>query len=179
MLIPRIALAGKHLGLAGSIIMAGLTGTVEDTYLEQMTYILGLDGGLSAEDKNQLQEIRAQVARIKPLRDEDGSSGERLLGAAPKYWLDLRGYYPPDLARTVPEPFLVLQGGRDYQVTVEDFENWKKALGTRPDVEFRLYPNLNHLFIEGRGRATPAEYLQKSGNVFEAVVSDIAAFVKM
>jgi dienelactone hydrolase len=178
MLIPRIAVAGEHLGLAGFIIMAGLTRTIEDTYLAQMTYLLGLDGGLSEEDKNQLEEIRAQVERIKALRDGDASSGERLLNAPPEYWLDLRGYYPPDLARTVPKPFLVLQGARDYQVTLEDFENWKKALDSRTDVEFRLYPNLNHLFSEGRGLPTPSEYLQKSGNVSETVISDIAAFVK-
>jgi predicted dienelactone hydrolase len=44
MLIPRIALAGKDLDIAGFIVMAGLTNPLPETYLRQMTYLLGLDG---------------------------------------------------------------------------------------------------------------------------------------
>jgi hypothetical protein len=62
-------------------------------------------------------------------------------------------------------------------VTTEDFENWKKTLGGRTDVEFKLYPKLNHLFAEGQGLPTPNEYSLVHGSVAEYVVSDIAAFV--
>jgi hypothetical protein len=72
---------------------------------------------------------------------------------------------------------LILQGGRDYQVTTEDFENWKKALGERKDVEFHLYPKLNHLFYEGEGILTPLEYVQKHGSVAPYVIEDIAAWI--
>ncbi len=72
---------------------------------------------------------------------------------------------------------LFLQGGRDYQVTPDDLENWKKALGHRPDVEFRLYPKLNHLFFEGEGVIMPLEYVQKHGSVAPYVVDDIADWI--
>ena len=42
---------------------------------------------------------------------------------------------------------------------------------------FKFYPDLNHLFMTGKGKAVPAEY-EKSGFVSEAVVDDIAAWVK-
>jgi dipeptidyl aminopeptidase/acylaminoacyl peptidase len=95
----------------------------------------------------------------------------------PAYWLDLQGYNPPELAKLVKKPMLFLQGGRDYQVQTTDLELWKTALGTRKDVEFRLYPKLNHLFYAGEGVLTPLEYSQKHGSVAEEVVTDIAAWI--
>jgi uncharacterized protein len=177
MLIPRIALAGKDLGIAGFIIMAGLTNPVPETYLRQMTYLLGLDGETSVDDRKQLDEIKRDVARINTLQDSDAGMSEKILNASPAYWLDLRGYFPPEVALKTDKPMLILQGSRDYQVTIEDFENWKKALGGRADVEFKLYPKLNHLFAEGQGLPTPNEYSLVHGSVAEYVVSDIAAFI--
>jgi hypothetical protein len=178
MLIPRIALAGKDLGISGFIIMAGLTRRFEETYLQQMTYLLNLDGQLSADDKKQLEDIKATVAKIQSLKETDVSSTEKLINAPPSYWLDLRGYYPPDFALKVEKPMLILQGARDYQVTTEDFENWKKALAGRSDVEFKLYPKLNHLFFEGQGIPTPNEYTMIHGSVAEYVIADIASFIQ-
>jgi dienelactone hydrolase len=177
-LMPRIALAAKPLGIAGFISMAGLTRPLDDTILRQMSYIYGLAGGtVSEEDKKKLDDIKAQVAKVKALTGADKASTTKLLGAMPAYWLDLRGYDPAGLAKSVQAPMLFLQGGRDYQVTTEDLENWKKALGERKDVEFRLYPKLNHLFYEGEGILTPLEYVQKHGSVALEVIDDIAAFI--
>jgi dienelactone hydrolase len=178
MLIPRIALAGKDLGIAGFIIMAGLTRPLEETFLQQMTYLRNLDGQLSEEDKKQLEEIRAAMTKIQALKETDVSSGEKLINAPPSYWLDLRGYDPPKVALGINKPILVLQGSRDYQVTVQDFESWKKALAGRQDVDFKLYPKLNHLFFEGQGIPTPNEYTLIHGSVAEYVIADIAAFIR-
>jgi dienelactone hydrolase len=178
MLIPRIAVAGQKLGIAGFIVMAGLTEPLPETYLRQMTYISSLGGPLSEEQKKQLAEIKAEVAKINALKESDAGSSEKLLNASLSYWLNLKGYYPPAVAALVKKPFLILQGSRDYQVTTQDFENWKKALGSRHNVEFKLYPKLNHLFFEGQGLATPNEYLLTHGSVTEYVIADIAAFIK-
>ncbi len=177
MLVPRIALAGESLGIAGFVSMAGLTRPVDETILRQMTYLLSLDGSLSADDNKQLDVIRAQIARIKALRDSDIGSADMIMNAAPAYWLDLRAYDPPAVALKMTKPLLILQGSRDYQVTVDDFENWKKALAGRPGVEFKLYEKLNHLFFEGQGFPTPDEYTAANVSVAEYVVADIAAFV--
>ena len=72
---------------------------------------------------------------------------------------------------------LILQGERDYQVTMEDFAGWKKALESRKDVTFISYPKLNHLFMEGEGKSIPAEY-STPGNVAVAVIDDIVKWIK-
>jgi dienelactone hydrolase len=177
-LMPRIALAARPLHIAGFIIMAGLTRPLDDTILRQMEYIYGLAGpNISEEDKKKLAEIKADVAKIKALTEADRGSTVKILGAMPAYWLDLRGYDPPEVAESVHKPILILQGGHDYQVTTEDFDNWKKALGGRKDVEFRLYPDLNHLFYESPGMATPLDYMQRHGSVAPVVIDDIAHWI--
>ncbi len=176
-LLPRIALAAEPLGVAGFISMAGLARSLDDTILRQMEYLFGLSGPLTDESRKQLDDIKAAVAKIKALTDADKSSTAKLMGVMPAYWLDLRGYNPPELAKKVKKPMLFLQGERDYQVQTADLDLWKAALGSRKDVEFKLYPKLNHLFFAGEGPLTPLEYSQKHGSVLEEAVADIAAWI--
>jgi dienelactone hydrolase len=177
-LLPRIALAAVPLEIAGFISMAGLTRPLEETILRQTEYLYALTGAaLSDENKKKLENIKTVVAKVKALTDADKDSTVKLLGAMPAYWLDLRGYNPPELAKSVKKPMLFLQGGRDYQVQTADLDNWKAALGTRKDVDFHLYPKLNHLFYAGEGILMPLEYLQKHGSVAEEVVTDIADWI--
>jgi uncharacterized protein len=72
---------------------------------------------------------------------------------------------------------LILQGGRDYQVTEADFGGWRSGLSGRSSVQFKLYPNLNHLFVAGEGKSKPAEY-EQPGHVAEEVIQDISAWVR-
>ena len=45
------------------------------------------------------------------------------------------------------------------------------ALTGHPGVAFKLYPQLNHLFITGTGKSTPAEY-EQPGHVEAQVVGE-------
>ncbi len=71
----------------------------------------------------------------------------------------------------------LLQGERDYQVTMEDFRIWQETLGGRTNVVLRSYPALDHLFVEGTGKPTPVEMMTQPGFVSAEVVADIAAFI--
>jgi dienelactone hydrolase len=169
---PRIAQSDPN--LAGLIIMAGATRPLEDLMVEQTRYLLSLNP--SAQAQATLNELLADVAKVKKLTAADASSSASILHAPPGYWLDLREHDPLTAARTLRQPLLILQGGRDYQVTDADFAGWKKALASRPSVTFKLYPDLNHLFMPGEGKSKPAEYMSP-GHVAEPVVTDIAAWI--
>jgi hypothetical protein len=176
MLAPRIGV--EDLKIAGLIILAGTTRPLEEVMLEQVNYIISIDGKVTDDEKTRLEEIEEAIKKVKQLKESASvSSRENLLGAPPEYWLDLHSYNPPQTAREYPRPMLILQGGRDYQVTVKDFDGWKKALSLRKDVTFKFYPPLNHLFIEGAGKSTPAEY-SRAGHVAKYVIDDIAAWIK-
>jgi uncharacterized protein len=171
MLAPRIA--RDHPGIAGLAILAGATRPLEDMMLEQVEYIARLDGTVSEEETKQLDQLKALAARAKALTAEDAADSTPLLGAAPGYWLDLRAYDAPATAAKLTLPILILQGDRDYQVTGKDLANWRQALVNRPNVQFKTYPVLNHLFIAGTGNSGPGEY-QLPGFVSEEVVRDLA-----
>ncbi len=172
MLIPRI---GKNdPGLAGLIVMAGPTRPLEDIIVEQAQYLSSLSGPSKEADK-ELKELKALVVRVKD--PKLSASAPAILGAPGSYWLDLRGYRPAETAKSLKQPMLILQGGRDYQVTRSSFDIWREALAERKDVTFKLYPKLNHLFGEGEGKSVPQEY-QKRTPVPQYVIDDIAGWVK-
>jgi len=175
MLVPRIGKAKD--AIAGFIIVAGSTRPLEDSVLEQTRYIVSLAGKLTAEEQEKVRELERQVARVKsPDLSPATPKSELPFGAPPGYWLDLRGYEPAKEAKDLRRPMLILQGERDYQTTMEDFANWRKALASRKDVKLASYPRLNHLLMEGEGKSRPEEYA-RPGNVAAIVVEDIASWI--
>lgn len=176
MLLPRIAAADGR--LAGGVILAGNTRPVEELIVEQTRYIAGLDGSIMPAERVQLDYVEAQAELVKdPQLAERASTDTPPFGVAPAYWLDLQPYRPAAVAAELHMPMLLLQGERDYQVTMEDFEGWKRVLAARPHATFKSYPLLNHLFMPGEGRSTPAEY-EHPGHVSPVVINDIAEWIK-
>lgn len=146
-LAPRIA--QRDPAIAGLVLFAGSVRPIEVLAREQLKYL-----GAPPET---LEKI--------------------LAGAPASYWEDLKAYDPVASAQKVQAPFLILQGERDYQVTMVEFGLWKKGLGDRRNVTLKSYPKLNHLFLEGAGKSLPTEY-GKPGRIPDYVFDDIAAFVK-
>jgi dienelactone hydrolase len=173
MLAPRIA-AGDP-ALAGLVVMAGPARPLEQAIVEQTRYLAMLDGKISAEEQSTLDAAAKLAADVRALKPSDPPIVS-LVSAPSSYWIDLRGYDPPAAASRLKQAMLVLQGERDYQVTMDDFGAWQRALGARANVQLKSYPALNHLFIAGSGPSAPAEYNQ-AGHVDETVVRDIAAWI--
>jgi dienelactone hydrolase len=174
MLAPRIA-AGDP-AIAGLVVMAGATKPLEQAIADQTRYLALLDGKISPEEQGVLDAAARLAADVKALKPSDPPISAPGVSAPASYWIDLRGYDPPSAAVRLRQPILVLQGERDYQVTMEDFGAWKRALGSRPNVELKSYPTLNHLFLAGAGPSSPAEY-NTPGHVDASVVADIAAWI--
>lgn len=178
------AMAAPRLGegdpeLAGLILLAAPSRPIGDTIAEQVDYILSLDPSPSEEEKAAVAKIKAQAAKLKdPKLSVDTPAAELPFGQPAVYWLSVLDLRPVETAAKGKQPLLILQGGRDYQVTMDDFDGWKKALSDRKGVTLKSYPKLNHLFAEGEGKAKPEEYLKKEGHVAKEVVDDVAAWVK-
>jgi hypothetical protein len=175
MLAPRIWMADPS--IAGVIVLAGPARPLEDAIVAQSRYLVAADGTTSPEEQRAIEDAEALARRVRALQPEDARSGVLIASAPASYWLDLRGYDPTAVAMKVTAPMLIMQGGRDYQVTPQEFEKWKAALGARRDVTFRSYPLLNHLFIAGAGPSVPAEY-KVPGHVAEEVIADIGGWIQ-
>lgn len=176
MFIPRIAEVAPS--ARGFIIMAGTTKPLEDVVWYQYNYIFSLDGKISDKEKKELAKLKKQIARVKdPGLTKDTPLTDLPVGIPASFWLDVRGYKPAIEAKKIEKPVLVIQGERDYQVTMDDYRGWKDALSGKKNVSFITYPLLNHLFIPGKGKSKPGEYM-KPGNVSKKVIEDISRWIK-
>ena len=175
MLAPRIAVTDPE--IAGIIIFAGPSRSIEQSLIEQIEYLARLSGTSSAATEQQVESVQQTVRQIESpnLKAESiiDFMGRLIPGS---YWLDLRNYHPTECAAKLSIPILVLQGGRDYQVSAADFEGWKTALAGHANVSFKLYPDLNHLFVPGSSESEPAEYDQ-IGHVAQDVIGDISEWI--
>ncbi len=172
---PRIAAADPT--VAGLILLAGGAQPLHWVLVRQFTYLASLRPENEAASRPVIEKLTAQAQRIDADLSPSTPAGELPLGAPASYWLDLRDYDPPGLAATLGKPMLILQGGRDYQVTVaDDMARWQTALSEHPEVTIRVYPPLNHLFAPGTGPSSPAEY-EPAQHVDATVITDVASWL--
>lgn len=172
MLAPEI---GRRDGaLAGIAILAAPARPFFQVLTGQLEYLAGLEPDPASQARAQLDSILATVRKVASGEAEEGRA---VLGAPPAYWRELAAVQPVEVAEGLRARLLVLQGGRDYQSTREDFSVWVEALGGREGFEGRLYPGLNHLFAPGEGMATPEEYMTGAGHVSEEVIIDLARWI--
>ena len=177
-LAPKIAT--MHPELAGIITLAGNARRFMDLLIPQMSVVLAKSPAL----KETLDYFKTIVRRAEDPKLPDstpasdlpfGSAGDTTPQGA--YWKSMQGADAASNVKRTKMPYLVLQGQRDYQVTVkEDVALWKTLLAGH-DAEFKVYPALNHLFFAGEGPIKPEEYATKSGHVDKQVIEDIAEWV--
>jgi hypothetical protein len=173
MILPRIA-SGMRKPAAGYIALCPNARKLEDLFVSQASYIVSLEG---KEEKYQglLDSLQREANYIKSLHANSADTTVHLSLPA-SYWIDLNGYDQFAAFRNLKGPLLLLQGGRDYQVTSEDYRLWEEQLKGRKPTAMKLYPDCNHFFIAGEGKSKPAEY-NRGGNFSEAVLNDIVHWI--
>jgi uncharacterized protein len=174
LLAPRIALLdGKAAGL---ILLAAPSRPMSEVVHDQAEALSG--PWASAAEKGMAPSFRREADALADLYAGrlPASATGTIFGAPPAYWLELKAQTPAATAARPGLLILVLQGGRDVQVSGKDFAGWQRALKGVPRATLKTYPNLNHLFVAGEGPSAAAEY-EKAGHVERAVVEDIATFV--
>lgn len=166
--------------VAGVILAAAGAEPLGAALVRQVTYLSTLPGPIGTQAKAELPAARQAGAHMDdpvPANQSTSPQVAALLGGAgPTYFLDLLHYNEVAAARAI-QPLLLLQGQRDYQVTVsDDLDVWTKGLAGHGGVTVRLLPRADHAFVDGTGPPTPADY-QRSGQVHPSVVTEIATWI--
>lgn len=177
LLVPEIAkraLAPGGPGVAGAIAMAGSARPFLDVIRGQLEYLRGQETDPESANSAAIGSI---LANLDTYEATGTTPDGMLMGVRTGYWDEVRAVHPVATARSLDIPILVLQGGRDYQVTKADFDLWRQGLTGRSEVTFHFYADLSHLFTPGEGTATPAEYTSETKHVAGKVVADIAAWI--
>jgi uncharacterized protein len=170
---PRVAAAEP--GVAGLVILAGGAQPLHWAAVRQFRYLASLDPETEAASQPIIDTATRQARTVdSPDLSPTTPASELPFGVPAPYWLDVRGYDPARAAAKLDQPMLILQGGRDYQVTVaEDLTRWRAGLAGRPGVTIRVYDADNHQFFPGTGPSRPSEY-EHAQHMDPDVVTDIA-----
>ena len=170
-------LVAERLGpdVRGVILLAPGARPLDSVIVEQTAFrmrVAGQPDSVVAEQSAQLEQLFARV------RSGAAPDSEIVLGASAFYWRDLYARRPLDALRDLLVPVLVLQGGKDYQVTRADYERVQAALaGKAPGQALTVwFPDLNHLFMTVSGVSTGVEY-GRPGRVDETAIRQIVRWI--
>lgn len=158
MLAPRIdAEGGNYKGL---ILMAGSPRRLEEIMLDQNEAVMRLGKGLLQWFvKTQVAKISAMFEGMYELSDEEAKKKKVGNGTTLYYFKEMGEHQSSNYLVKLEKPILIMQGEKDFQATLEnDFAAYKELLEDKKNVTFKVYENLNHLFV-------PSVY----GNIMKAM----------
>ena len=159
---------------AGFILMAPAARTLDELMREQYDFLYSLRPEISEEQQEEKDNLFAELDKLKDL--DELPEDVQIAGAYVPYWRWMESYDVLGEAARIEEPCLLLQGEEDYQVTMEDYNLWKEAVGDKPNWILISYPGLVHVFIPGEKSEGAAVYM-KDEHIDSQVISDIAEFV--
>ena len=179
MLAPRIG-EEAH-GVKGLVLMAASPYRLEEIVLRQLRQA-GEKAGRVMKGILDL-ELKHYTKMFDGLyeMDDEKAKKKKFGGSLPLYYFKEMGQKTAaDYLLESDKPVLILQGGKDFQVLADDdFRKFRELLSNRPDTEFRLYPELNHCFVEGGDgdilRATKEYGTER--HMGDEVLGDIADFI--
>lgn len=174
MLAPRIDAEGGD--FAGLILLAGSPRTLSDIILDQVTAAVEtLTGDQKALGQQQLDALTSIFAELDKMSDE-AAKGVDVGGASAYYFKEMAAHPAGSYLSDTEKPVLILQGSKDFQVYADkDYVEYQNLLGEKPNVTFKLYPELNHLFITST-TGTAEEYMTP-GNIHSELLGDIAEWI--
>ena len=121
-----------------------------------------------------MAQVNGEVKKVKSI---DKSGAEIILDHPASYWYSLSKIDTHKIALSLDIPIFIAQGSVDFQVYADiDFLAWQELLKDKNNVTFRLYDNLNHLFMANNGRIDPTEYNIKD-TVNQKVIDDIVKWI--
>jgi fermentation-respiration switch protein FrsA (DUF1100 family) len=175
MLAPRIATLDPS--IKGLILAAAPARKLQDIIIEQNNYFYGLQPD-SAKKVNAV-ELAASIKSINNTRAFTAKTPAQdsvYLGMPISYWADLNAMDQVAMAKKLDQRIFVIQGGQDFQVSAQDFDIWQKALKGKKNVDTKLYPMLNHLFIFVSAKGDTSQYATPS-NIDQTLIDDLASWI--
>ena len=180
MLAPRIDTEGGS--FRGLILMAGSPRLIEEILVEQTDEMLAEMKGFTRRImEKQVQKLLSGFNGLYGMTDEEAKK-KKYGGGVTMYYFKEMGEHPAsDYLAKLDKPMLILQGGKDFQVKADrDFALYQELLRDKPNVTFRLYENLNHVFVPsvyGKISKAKQEYNVEQ-HIGEDVIADIAGWIK-
>ena len=146
MLAPRIDAEGAD--VKGIIMMAGTPYRLEDIVLRQLQQTSGGNPILRWIIGLQYKKYSKLFDGLYEMSDEEAKSKKFAGNLSLYYFKEMGQKTAADYLLESKKPALILQGGADFQVLEDvDFKGLKEQLADRENTQFRVFPGLNHCFV--------------------------------
>ena len=195
MLAPRIDAEGAD--AKGLIMMAGTPYRLEEIVLRQLRQagrgssilkkIIGLEYRFYKKRFRGLYQMSDEEAKKKKfagnlyqMSDEEAKKKKFAGNLSLYYFKEMGQKTAADYLLASNKPVLILQGGKDFQVLAKrDYRKFKKLLADRENTQYKLYPELNHVFVKGiyNDILKASKEYSVEQHIGEDVIGDIAAFI--
>ncbi|MCR5095199.1 MAG: alpha/beta fold hydrolase [Erysipelotrichaceae bacterium] len=179
MLSPRIDAEGGE--AKGLIMMAGTPYRLEDIVIRQLKQASQSSSLMKLIGKLELRIFGKKFDNLYQLTEEEAMK-KKFAGSTTLYYFQEMGRKTAaDYLLESDKPVLIMQGGKDFQVLADDdFAKFKTILAGRPNTVFRLYPELNHCFVQAMYSdilKVSKEYSTER-HISDEVIKDIADFIQ-
>ena len=179
MLAPRIDAEGAD--VRGLIMMAGTPYRLEDIVLRQLK-----QAGRGRSILNRIVRMEYRIYRRKfrglyEMSDEEAKKKKFAGNLTLYYFKEMGQKTAADYLLESSKPAFILQGGKDFQVLAKrDYRMFQKLLSGRANTRYKLYPDLNHIFVKGiyDDILKAAREYKVERHIPEEVIKDIAAFIR-
>ena len=179
MLAPRIDSEGGD--VKGLIMMAGSPYRLEDIVVRQLKQ--------AGESRSVMRLIASAEDRLfskkfnglYQMSDEEAQKKKFAGGTTLYYFKEMGKKTAADYVLENEKPVLIMQGGKDYQARAEDdFVKFRELLADRRNTFYKLYPELNHVFVDAIYddilKATKDYSIER--HIGDEVIDDIASFIR-
>ncbi len=179
MLAPRIDAEGGN--ARGMILLAGTPLRLEEIVFRQLKQANYRNPLLKRIIAMESRLYTRKFSHLYELNDEEAKK-QKFAGNLSLYYFKEMGLKTAsDYLLQNEKPILILQGGRDFQVLAnEDYQRFQEELATRKNTSFKLYPELNHCFVQAIQddiSKVSIEYGTER-HIGEEVIGDIADFIR-
>lgn len=178
MLAPRIDAEGGN--AKGLVLMAGTPYRLEDIVLRQLAQAGNGRFILGWVMRQERRVFAKKFDGLYRMSDEEARRRKFARGISLYYFKEMGQRTAADYLLESHKPVLIMQGGKDFQVLADDdYKMFQELLATRSNTSFRLYPELDHAFVD----ALYDDILKASKefgverHIPEEVIGDIASFI--
>ena len=178
MLAPRIDAEGGD--VRGLIMMAGSPYRLEDIMIRQFKQAQGSKSIVKLIAAIEDRIFSKKFDGLYQMSDEEARRRKFAGGTTLYYFKEMGKKTAADYLLESGKPVLIMQGGRDFQVLADDdYLMFKELLRDRGNTYYRLYPELNHCFVDAvyDDISKAAKEYSTERHIGEEVISDIASFI--
>ena len=179
MLAPRIDAEGGD--VKGLIMMAGSPYRMEDIVIRQLKQATQSNSLLKFIGNLELKIFGKKFDGLYQMSEQEAKKKKFSGGVSLYYFQEMGRKTACDYLLENNKPVLIMQGGKDFQVLADDdYKEFEKQLSGRENTYFRLYPDLNHCFVNGiySDSLKASKEYNVERHIGDDVIKDISDFIK-